>query len=128
MKRGLIVLGLTALILTLAIVEIVYINDTIKDMNRECSSIYYYVTSDNFSFDTLLDKTDTLEDYWQDREKKLCLIVSHKDMANIADNISYVKASAINQNKEDAITYSLLLKENMSYLSHLISFNIENVF
>lgn len=127
MKRIIAVISIALVILGLAIWEILYINDTIKTMNVKCEEIYTEISTQTVVTDKLSEQVDNIEKYWLKREKKLCLVVSHKDMANIGDYIGYLKASVINDNLEDCQTYALLLRENMDYLGHMISFNFENI-
>ena len=127
MKRIIAVIAIALVILGLAIWEILYINDTIKTMNVKCEEIYTEISTRTVVTDKLSEQVDNIEKYWLKREKKLCLVVSHKDMANIGDYIGYLKASVINDNLEDCQTYALLLRENMDYLGHMISFNFENI-
>ena len=127
MKRIIAVIAIALVILGLAIWEILYINDTIKTMNVKCEEIYTEISTRTVVTDKLSEQVDNIEKYWLKREKKLCLVVSHKDMANIGDYIGYLKASVINDNLEDCQTYALLPRENMDYLGHMISFNFENI-
>lgn len=127
MKRIIAVIVITLVIIGLAIWELLYIDSTIDVMNAKCGEIYTEISTQTTVTDKLSQQVDNIEKYWLKREKTLCLVISHKDMSNIGDYIGYLKASVRNDNLADCQTYALLLRENMRYLGHMISFNFENI-
>ena len=58
----------------------------------------------------------------------LCLSISRKDMQPISDYLQYLNSAIINENQEDAITYSLLLDYNIKGLTQSTGISILNLF
>lgn len=78
--------------------------------------------------ETLSERIQNLTDYWTDNMDMLCLSISRKDMQPISDYLQYLNSAIINENQEDAITYSLLLDYNIKGLTQSTGISILNLF
>lgn len=76
----------------------------------------------------LSERIQILTDYWTDNMDMLCLSISRKDMQPISDYLQYLNSAIINENQEDAITYSLLLDYNIKGLTQSTGISILNLF
>ena len=76
----------------------------------------------------LSERIQNLTDYWTDNMDMLCLSISRKDMQPISDYLQYLNSAIINENQEDAITYSLLLDYNIKGLTQSTGISILNLF
>ena len=68
-----------------------------------------------------------LNDYWTEKMDILCISISRKDLQPVSDFLQYLCASIINENQEDAITYSLLLNYNIIGLNQSTGTNFMNL-
>ena len=76
----------------------------------------------------LSERIQNFTDYWTDNMDMLCLSISRKDMQPISDYLQYLNSAIINENQEDAITYSLLLDYNIKGLTQSTGISILNLF
>lgn len=111
----------------LCIWDEVYTSKTLTHMEKESEYIYSSLLNSDISTDKdLQNKIINLNDYWTDHMDILSISISRKDMQPISDYLQYLHSSIINQNQEDAITYSRLLYYNASGLNEISSISIVN--
>lgn len=89
----------------------------INTMKEESQEICAILTYTDISDKALQKKINDLNDYWTDEMDILCISISRKDLQPVSDYLQYLCASIINNNQEDAITYSRLLNYNLIGLS-----------
>lgn len=84
-----------------------------ETMEQETSYLYSIISTDNVSDLNLKDNVENLNDYWTKKMDILAISISRKDMQPISDYLQYLASAIINQNQEDAVTYSRLLAYNV---------------
>ena len=82
-------------------------------MEAESNRIYEALLVDDISNEEIQASIINLNDYWTKKMDTLSVSISRKDMQPISDYLQYLTSSIINDNQEDAITYSRLLHYNV---------------
>ena len=70
---------------------------------------------------------ENLNDYWTKKMDILSISISRKDMQPISDYLQYLASAIINNNREEAITYSRLLSYNVQGLKESVLFSHLNL-
>ena len=109
MIRLFIVLGLLAVLLSLAAWEQVYIDKTYGKMIDETSALVLAVNSTPEGPEKktpfapeLKNRVDSLYSYWQKKERKMCIVTRHMELSYISDALIYARNFIHNDNKEEA--------------------------
>ena len=118
------------LILVLAVTGLciwdgVYTTQVFNKMEKETNEIYTRLNNDEFL--ELSDKISEVNNYWTEKMDILAISISRKDLQPVSDYLQYLRASIINESKEDAITYSLLLKYNVEGLKESTGISLVNL-
>ncbi len=118
------------LILVLAVAGLcvwdgVYTTQVFNKMEKETNEIYTRLNNDEFL--ELSDKISEVNNYWTEKMDILAISISRKDLQPVSDYLQYLRASIINESKEDAITYSLLLKYNVEGLKESTGISLVNL-
>ena len=128
MKRGIFMVTLTVLLLTLAIWEAVAVSGVIDNLSNSIDSIIDDYKNNKNDITVLLDNVSDIKSYWDDRECTLCLIFNHKDLSAVTDSLSKLKTYTYLNDYDDALT-ELYLLQNFAYKAdHIMGFNIHNIF
>lgn len=127
MKKALPVIIIALLLLTLAIVEITYVNNIVTDMDREVGQLVTLYEENEDDITIILPHLDKVKDKWKKNEAKLCYIFNHRDMSMITDSLSKLSSYTRVNDYEDAYTEVRLLKEYTEKSPRIMSFNIHNV-
>lgn len=96
-------------------------------LETESSQIYETVLTTDISDENLRVKIENLNAYWTKKMDILCISISRKDLQPISDYLQYLQTSVINQNQEDAITYSRLLNYNITGLNQSTGIEVLNL-
>lgn len=121
----LITLGLIGLV----VAEQIYVNNTIEYMTTSSMEIYDYIQqNDTINTNELIQKIDTLDTNWTEKENTLCLIVNHRDMEKVGEQIQKLKV-LIRQNKKQEAEYEAqLLVYYVDGYEHFIAVTFQNIF
>ena len=125
-------LWISMLILILSVIgfcvwDIVYTNKIFSTLQSESKEIYTELKSGSIENKNLQTKIENLNAFWTEKMDTLCISISRKDLQPISDYLQYLISSTINNNQEDAITYSRLLWYNIVGLSEVSSFSSLNI-
>ncbi|MBQ0017524.1 MAG: DUF4363 family protein, partial [Clostridiales bacterium] len=84
--------------------------------------------SENINTDELKLQIDNFEESWTQKENLLCLVINHKEIERIGEQITKLKV-LIDQNKKEEAEYesSLLYFYAESY-EHVINTSFQNIF
>ena len=124
MKRMLCVLFITALLLAGSIYETFYISDTIDNLLLIGESVVDGL-SKNVS---QLEKVESLSNYWEEREKRICLFINHKDMEQIGEQIKKAQSYLEDDDRESALVEMKQFNYIVNSFKHISEFNIQNIF
>ena len=104
-------------------------HQTYKIFNKleaDTTHIYETILNTDISNESVKQDIIDLNDYWTKKMDTLCISISRKDLQPISDYLQYLYASTINNNYEDAITYSRLLHYNVQGLRESTGINFIN--
>ena len=126
-KKALPVIIIALLLLTLAIVEIIYVNNIVRDIDKEVGQLVTLYEKNEDDITIILPELDKVKDKWKKNEAILCYIFNHRDMSMITDSLSKLSSYTRVNDYEDAYTEVRLLKEYTEKSPRIMNFNIHNV-
>ena len=128
MKRIILIIGMTILLFSALVWEQIFINDSISLLKIKCENVYNLVkTSENLSEDSTIDVVNDLNILWSDRESKLCLVINHKDMERVGEQIIKVLSLCKQNDKKQANNEIELLKYYTDGYEHSIKLTFQNI-
>ena len=113
-------------ILSLCIWDGVQTYSVFNEMENRTSKIYDTILISDISNENLKDDVFNLNDYWTEKMDTLCISISRKDLQPISDYLQYLYTACINENQEEATTYSRLLYYNIQGLRESTGINFIN--
>ena len=128
MKRWLIVLIVSILLGGLVTFSEIYVNQTLNTVLTDMRSLQINLTqSEDINTSDNLKISTKINDYWQEREKIICLGYNHKDMEKIGEQVTKIKTLVL-QNDKKACAYELeILKYYVEGYKDIITCNFQNV-
>ena len=127
MKVWLPILILLFAVTGLCIWDGVHTQKVFDQLEAESQSIYETLLESSEISSDIESQIFKLNDYWTDEMDALCISLSRKDLQPISDYLQYLCASCINDNHEDAITYSRILNYNIVGLSQTTGISALNL-
>ncbi len=101
----------------LCIWDSIHIDKTFEYLEKESTEIYTSTLNTDITDAELGKRINNLNIYWTKEMDKLCISISRKDLQIVSDYLQYLCTAVINENQEDAITYSRLLNYNLQGLN-----------
>ena len=128
MKR-LIVIILIAISLAGALIyEQIFINNSISTLKEKTNNVYELVHSSTIlNDDEIINKINDLNDFWSTRESQLCIIINHKDMEKVGEQITKLLTSCKENNIEQSLIEVDLLKYYTEGYEHIIKLTFQNI-
>ena len=112
---------------TLCVWDGIHTYKVFDKLNDETEYIYTSLLEKDITDPTIQNKIYELNDFWTEKMDTLCISISRKDLQPISDYLQYLYASIVNENNEDAITYSRLLFYNVQGLTETNGINVINL-
>lgn len=113
-------------IVALCVWDGILTNSIFDTMEQESFKIYNSIVENDISNSEIKEKINSLNDYWTEKMDTLCISISRKDLQPISDYLQYLYSSSLNENQEDAVTYSRLLHYNIEGLKESTGINFIN--
>ena len=127
MKRGIFMITLTVLLLSLAIWEAVAVNGVISNLSDYIDLIINDFENHKNDITVLSKDVSEIKSFWDDRECTLCLMFNHKDLSDVTDSLNKLKTYTDLNDYDDALTELYLLQNFSSKATHIMGFNIHNI-
>ena len=127
MKIWLPILILFLSICTLCIYDGVYTTKTFKKLKTESGEIYNSLLTESITDKNLQNRIFELNDFWTEKMDTLSVSISRKDLQPVSDYLQYLYAAVINEDQEEAITYSRLISYNLAGLHEVYGISIVNL-
>ena len=127
MKTFISIIILTIAVISLGIWDGIHTKKVFDYMENESSAIYTSLLTTEISDENIKSKIYNLNDYWTEEMDILCISISRKDLQSISDYLQYLYSASINNNQEDAITYSRLLNYNLAGLNQITGTDFLNI-
>ena len=123
---------LVILLAGLSVFEVLYAKETVNTLKEDLlnlqNSINASIAEENTEFDSLTTNAKDLLEYWDGRESVLCLIFNHNDMKDIAKEITQVISYLEQNDLKEAFVHTDLARQQTETLTHIIEFNLQNIF
>ena len=123
---------LVILLAGLSVFEVLYAKETVNTLKEDLlnlqNSINASIAEENTKFDSLTTDAKELLEYWDGRESVLCLIFNHNDMKDIAKEITQVISYLEQNDLKEAFVHTDLARQQTETLTHIIEFNLQNIF
>ena len=129
MKRLFAIFFMVSLLLLGGILEIIYI--------EKSSSILYDITNkihisceaneSNLNNKTNITLIDELQTFWDDAEKKLCLVINYESIKCISETIAKLQIAIEENDKSVAYENIILLKNYSDIIKNVMGFNFHNL-
>ena len=127
--RILIILLLTLLLVGLVTVESIFVHSTIDYLKTESISLQTLIReSENIDTKTLQIKLNEFDEKWMEKENVLCLVINHKDMERVGEQIKKLKTLSRQNDKIQAEQEIDLLVYYISGYDHFAKISFQNIF
>lgn len=120
-----IILILIGLCLTEQLLSNKYLNE-LNDKTDELLSVVR--TSEQVNTTEIANLADEITVYWTDKENVLCTFVNHKEIEDIGVELSKVKSSIANNDKDKLLESLDLIKFYIQSYRHFLEINFQNIF
>ena len=127
MRRILSVYIITAILITLATTEVIWVKNVNKTLLNDINMLNQLTIENKENLTTILPKVDNIKSAWDKKEPILCLMFNHKDLSAITDNLALYRAYVFNNDYDNAIAQISLLIEYAEKNDHVMGFNIQNL-
>lgn len=124
MKRIVCILVVVALLVSGSIFEALYVSNTINNLLLVSESVIDGLEKERNE----LEKVNALGQYWEEREKYICLFINHKDMEQIGEQIKKAQSYLEKEDKENALYEMKQLNYVVQSFKHISQFNAQNIF
>lgn len=111
----------------LCILDGIYTQKVFEKLEDDSEKIYETLLTTEITDPKIQNDIINLNEYWTEKMDILCISISRKDLQPISDYLQYLCSSIINENQEDAVTYSRLLNYNIVGLNQTTGINILNL-
>ncbi len=105
----------------------IYTQKVFEKLELDSEKIYISLQTNQITDPEIQNDIIDLNEYWTEQMDILCISISRKDLQPISDYLQYLCSSIINENQEDALTYSRLLNYNIIGLNQTTGINILNL-
>ncbi len=105
----------------------IYTQKVFEKLEMDSEKIYISLQTNQITDPEIQNDIIDLNEYWTEQMDILCISISRKDLQPISDYLQYLCSSIINENQEDALTYSRLLNYNIIGLNQTTGINILNL-
>ena len=128
MKRIIVIILLSLILAGSLIYEQIFINDSVTLLKTKCQDVYDTIhQSININDESIIKKVSELNDFWSNRESQLCLIINHKDMEKVGEQIVKVLTLCKQNDTKQAIYEVDLLKYYTEGYEHIIKVTFQNI-
>ncbi len=128
MKRIIVIILLSLILAGSLIYEQIFINDSVTLLKTKCQDVYDTIhQSANINDESIIKKVSELNDFWSNRESQLCLIINHKDMEKVGEQIVKVLTLCKQNDTKQAIYEVDLLKYYTEGYEHIIKVTFQNI-
>ena len=127
MRKGITILALFIITITLGIIEIINVNKLLNSMNNIFTDLNYQYEINQDNIVEFYDDVGDIKEVWERNENWLCYLFNNRDLSSITDSINRLQAYTKNNDYDNAICELALLKEYNTKNYHIMGFNIRNI-
>ena len=129
MKRLFAIFFMVSLLLLGGILEIIYIEKSSSKLYDITNKIHISCEANesNLNNKTNITLIDELQTFWDDAEKKLCLVVNYESIKCISETIAKLQIAIEENDKSVAYENIILLKNYSDIIKNVMGFNFHNL-
>ena len=127
MRKGITILALFIITITLGIIELINVNKLLNSMNNIFTDLNYQYEINQDNIVEFYDDVGDIKEVWERNENWLCYLFNNRDLSSITDSINRLQAYTKNNDYDNAICELALLKEYNTKNYHIMGFNIRNI-
>ena len=129
MKRLFAIFFMVSLLLLGGILEIIYIEKSSSKLYDITNKIHISCEANesNLNNKTNITLVDELKTFWDDAEKKLCLVVNYESIKCISETIAKLQIAIEENDKSVAYENIILLKNYSDIIKNVMGFNFHNL-
>ena len=127
MKLWIPMLILTLMVSALCVWDTIHTTYVFNVMETKSEYIYNTLQTTDITDEKISKEIISLNDFWTKKMDILSISISRKDLQPVSDYLQYLHSSIINENQEDAITYSRLLSYNVVGLKETTGISLLNL-
>ncbi len=103
----------------LCVADGVYTTKTFNKLEHTSEQIYNTLLTTDINDENLQQDIFDFNTLWTKKMDTLCVSISRKDLQVVSDYLQYLYAAALNENQEEAVTYSRLIYYNLTGLKEV---------
>ncbi len=128
MKKIIPVTIITILLITIVIMEQVFVHSTLSSLKEKVEDIDFAVKSNSkIDSENILTDINNLDEYWTSKERILCLSINHNDLNSIGEQIKKIKAYINQDKKEETLLEIELLIFYIDNYRHVMGISPQNI-
>ena len=129
MKRLFAIFFMVSLLLLGGILEIIYIEKSSSKLYDITNKIHISCEANESILNnkTNITLVDELQTFWDDAEKKLCLVVNYESIKCISETIAKLQIAIEENDKSVAYENIILLKNYSDIIKNVMGFNFHNL-
>ena len=129
MKRLFAIFFMVSLLLLGGILEIIYIEKSSSKLYDITNKIHISCEANesNLNNKTNITLVDELQTFWDNEEKKLCLVVNYESIKCISETIAKLQIAIEENDKSVAYENIILLKNYSDIIKNVMGFNFHNL-
>lgn len=130
MKKLIAILSILVVLISLCTLEEVFIHNFTKDFNTKTLAVSQTIkeNEENLNTDSVKNKFDDLNEYWQGAKKKLCYLTNYEKIKNMDESFVRLDAAINDNDKALAIENISVIQSYTEALHYIMGFNINNLF
>lgn len=129
MTRLISIFVIVGLLLLGGIFEIIYIENASNKLYDITNEIHISCEADekNLYNQNNIDLVNELQTFWDDAEKKLCLVINYESIKCISETIAKLQIAIEENDKSVAYENIILLKNYSDIIKNVMGFNFHNL-
>ncbi len=125
-KRNIIIFLLFSALITGAVMEQIYIKQSIDGLQQKISVLEQEIDK-NFQSEQSFNQVEEIRVYWHNREKVLSMFINYKELKEIVVQISRLQQTMWQGDEENTYIELTVLKNITTSTEKVIGFNFQNV-
>lgn len=128
MKRGLLVIFIALCLIGGIVWEQIFVNDCINNIKQKTSNLYNLIINcEGDVSEDIVNETELFDKYWKDKENWLCLVINHKDMEKVGEQITKLTILTRQNELQQCQFEAELLKYYVEGSEHILCVTFQNI-
>jgi len=127
-KKGILVLIIITSTIVFGSIELYKVNEVLTTMETAIIGLNKEYEENEDDITVFSNKIGNIKEYWIEKEDWLGFIFNNRDLNTITDSINRLQAYTKNNDYDNAIAELAILKQYSTENSHIMGFNLKNIF